>query len=96
MKIRRFFLFHDFSYEKESYTGNDIQEIISVTITDVFYFKEEETMKKLAMKEALRKKLTKAGHLHLRQWLQWAEALLIIITESGTGADYLRRYRWKY
>lgn len=30
-----------------------------------FYFKEEETMKKLAMKEALRKKLTKAGALAL-------------------------------
>ena len=30
-----------------------------------FYFKEEETMKKLAMKEALRKKLTKAGALTL-------------------------------
>lgn len=30
-----------------------------------FYFKEEETMKKLAMKEALRKKLTKAGVLAL-------------------------------
>lgn len=41
------------------------QKVISITITDVFLFQGGRIMKKLAMKEALRKKLTKAGALAL-------------------------------
>ena len=41
------------------------QKVISVAITDVFLFQGGRIMKKLAMTEALRKKLTKAGALAL-------------------------------
>ena len=54
-----------FLMKKSRIRGMIYQKVISVTITDVFLFQGGRIMKKLAMTEALRKKLTKAGALAL-------------------------------